>query len=283
MKTQNDPVPSPQPLHELRAENLRLLSENEKLKKDLENELLLHKNLFRQWKELNDTMLTRDSELTGLKRLSNKGISRSAFYGILGIAIMLAALDVYYLLSDSTGNSGTTIPATVMIDSLPVTNVKTTEFPGAVSPSLNAGVPPPSKGAAVDSATYQKKILFPGVSRQGNDSALRAKNTGASGNALTGQTIENVPVAKKADTPAGDTAAEDNTRGLGLYTVKSKAYLYNSPDEGSRLNTFIVHWDNASNTLTALDERNGFIYIEFKNHLGQLSKGWLRKIDLDRI
>jgi len=78
---------------------------------------------------------------------------------------------------------------------------------------------------------------------------------------------------------------KDNTetsKGLGNYKLAGrKVYFHNSPDESTRRNAFIVHWNNA--TLIALDEKNDFIYVEFTNHLGQISKGWLPKKDLKPV
>ncbi len=65
------------------------------------------------------------------------------------------------------------------------------------------------------------------------------------------------------------------------YKVKSKAYFHNKPDESTRRNAFINNWNNAE--LTALNEQNGFIYVTFTNQLGQTSKGWLLKSDLERV
>jgi eukaryotic-like serine/threonine-protein kinase len=39
-----------------------------------------------------------------------------------------------------------------------------------------------------------------------------------------------------------------------------------------------VHWNNA--ILTPQEERNGFVFVVYTNHLGQTSKGWLRIEDL---
>ncbi len=62
------------------------------------------------------------------------------------------------------------------------------------------------------------------------------------------------------------------------YTVISKAYFHDAPAEATRRKAFINHWNNA--VLQPLDEKNGFVYIVFTNHLGQTSKGWLLKKDL---
>jgi serine/threonine protein kinase len=66
--------------------------------------------------------------------------------------------------------------------------------------------------------------------------------------------------------------------GSPKYTVISKAYFHDKPDESTRRNAFIVHWNNA--VLTPLDETDDFIYVVYTNDRGQTSKGWLRKVDL---
>lgn len=62
------------------------------------------------------------------------------------------------------------------------------------------------------------------------------------------------------------------------YKVISKAFFHNSPDESTRREAFINHWNKA--ILTPIEEQNGFIYVIYTNNLGQTSKGWLRKKDL---
>ena len=87
---------------------------------------------------------------------------------------------------------------------------------------------------------------------------------------------------------AGDETATDSTTTedeegdtLGKYRVVSRAYFHNEPKESTRRDAFIVHWNNA--TLNAREEQNGFVYVVFTNHLGQTSRGWLRKKDLTRV
>ncbi|MFL5774252.1 MAG: protein kinase domain-containing protein [Flavisolibacter sp.] len=79
--------------------------------------------------------------------------------------------------------------------------------------------------------------------------------------------------------PEGTTL--DNNTGLGAYRVVGKAYFYNSPDETTRRNAFIVHWNNA--ILHPIEEQKNFIYIVYTNNEGQTSKGWLRKKDIVRV
>lgn len=69
---------------------------------------------------------------------------------------------------------------------------------------------------------------------------------------------------------------------LKKYTLGvQKAYFYSQADASTQRNSFLEKWNNAE--LTALDDKNGFIYVEFFNTEGQITKGWLRKRDLKRI
>lgn len=66
------------------------------------------------------------------------------------------------------------------------------------------------------------------------------------------------------------------------YTVaEPKAYFYSQPDESTRRNIFMVDTNNTE--LTPVDESNGFIYVVFFNTDGEITRGWLRKKDLQRI
>lgn len=82
---------------------------------------------------------------------------------------------------------------------------------------------------------------------------------------------------KKEDTKAG----EPKSSGIGKYKVVNKAYFHNEPDESTRREAFIIHWNNA--VLQPTKEENGFVYVVFTNHLGQTSRGWLKKSDLVEV
>lgn len=95
---------------------------------------------------------------------------------------------------------------------------------------------------------------------------------------------ENETVSKPAEQTAPiKTEAPDEAKpldGATSYKVISKAYFYDEPDETTRRRAFISHWNNSYANIKASEEKNGFIYVTFTNHLGQTSKGWLRKKDL---
>lgn len=102
---------------------------------------------------------------------------------------------------------------------------------------------------------------------------------------------ENTKVPQRVEAGDSESVKEDNEEPeqagddqyIGHYKILSKAYFHNGPDESTRRNAYVVHWNNAYATLKALKEQDGFVYVEFKNDLGQVSKGWLLKKDLQRI
>ena len=85
------------------------------------------------------------------------------------------------------------------------------------------------------------------------------------------------PADKKEDTPN----EEPKSSGIGKYKVVNKAYFHNEPDESTRREAFIIHWNNA--VLQPTKEENGFVYVVFTNHLGQTSRGWLKKSELSEV
>ena len=81
-----------------------------------------------------------------------------------------------------------------------------------------------------------------------------------------------------ADTVA-DKAPVQNRTVIAQYKVGAdRVYFYNQPNESTRRNAYLVNSEEA--TINALEERDGFVYTEFTNSRGQVSKGWLRKQDL---
>ena len=60
-----------------------------------------------------------------------------------------------------------------------------------------------------------------------------------------------------------------------------KAYFYDKPDVRSRRPVYLVSSNDSE--FTASEDTNGFIYVVFFNTDREISKGWLRKVDLRRI
>jgi hypothetical protein len=89
-------------------------------------------------------------------------------------------------------------------------------------------------------------------------------------------------VTQPATTP-GQTAATNGSESkpvVGRYRISSKANFYNAPDENTMRSTFIS--ESSNKVVNALEDKNGFIFVEYTNDLGFTSKGWLSKKDLTK-
>lgn len=80
------------------------------------------------------------------------------------------------------------------------------------------------------------------------------------------------PMSNNEPVQQADTIQEP----VAYKVAATRAYFHNEPDESTRRSAFIPV--NAS--LTGTDEKNGFVYTEFTNSKGQVSKGWLKRTDL---
>lgn len=232
--------------------------ENQKLllQKDFIQQQLLdsQKDLALKEKELQElrTRLQRKEEMIAVSHgTSNKKVVSSAtFYGMLFLSIILASLAAYGLFFSKTGN------ATLAANTTAQDSTKSADSIRQISESKNAAKKP-----------FVKKP----TAKQIRDSIKKAEL----------EQKQNTPVEFTDTSSSENTTPPDNKNDgeeKSRYTVKSKAFFYNQPDESTRREAFIVHWNNAR--LTPLEEKDGFIYVVFTNHLGQTSKGWLRKTDL---
>ena len=62
------------------------------------------------------------------------------------------------------------------------------------------------------------------------------------------------------------------------YTVTDTTFFHDKPDESTRRKTYLDPLNK--NILNPLRDQNGYIYIEYTNHFGRTSKGWINKKDL---
>jgi len=95
----------------------------------------------------------------------------------------------------------------------------------------------------------------------------------------TARAVNNSYGQKSYTEPKSEIREETSSATGTVYTVTGRdVHFHNSPDENTRRNAFINRWNKA--VLRPLDEENGFVYIVYKNHWGQVSKGWLPKKEL---
>jgi serine/threonine-protein kinase len=88
----------------------------------------------------------------------------------------------------------------------------------------------------------------------------------------------NPPSTRISSIDSNKIQAEKPRQAIGQYKVlASRAYFHNNPDKATRRASYLIP---SNDVITALDEKNGFIYTEFTNSRGQTSKGWVRKQDL---
>ncbi len=79
---------------------------------------------------------------------------------------------------------------------------------------------------------------------------------------------------------SGKQAADNNPAPGKEYRVIRTAYLHVSPDAYTRSNTYIIP---GNETVTAINEKNDFIYVTFINTEGKTTKGWLLKKNLSPV
>jgi eukaryotic-like serine/threonine-protein kinase len=232
---------------ELEQENEALQQTVEDYKKQLalkeaEIESLTHK--------MNEPAAAIPASSTTTTAAVRSGVSKTAFFVVLAVSIALAIYALTTLFKPTKAAANTASQSDT---------------------SATAMVPADTSPATITTETRSELTNKPAVTvKQQKDSVADATDE---------NNVENVskPVAEKKPITPPDSG--NNAR--GRYMVKGKAYFHNEPNESTRRDAFIVHWNNA--VLKPLDEKNGFIYVVFTNHLGQTSKGWLRKSDLRQV
>lgn len=135
------------------------------------------------------------------------------------------------------------------------------------------------KAAVVTEGNREKKPVLKSPDIAKAPAASKVKRKGIEAKEREARAIANAASVK----PNVEETAVASNDVKGLYKIVDKAYFHNDPDESTRRKAFVIHWNNSYATIKALEEKNDFVYTVFKNHLGQTSKGWLRKKDLRAV
>ena len=234
--------------------------------------LIQKKNI--QLEELSEKIARQQSEITELKKSApasainfaeRKPVSRSAFTMLLIAVFIISAIAAYSLFFNKSvvgaANTGTLSHNT---DSI----------------STNEGQ---TLSKESENSSAAKKIKKEGRKTQVADSI-------SGGQIAVENNRQEIPGPQtdtdslKTETPkplADEEKKGDDNEDVVRYKVRNKAYFHNDPDPETKREAFIIHWNNA--VLKPIDEKNGFIYVVFTNHLGQTSKGWLSKEDLIEV
>jgi hypothetical protein len=310
------------------SETDRLLRENEKLRKSLEKEKFFNKLLDQEIQELksspNGTAGSQSDYWSSKKR-----VSRSAFYTLLFITLVMAGYigyGIYYDKKFDYLELGKNIPgsrtASVTDNAQPAATpatpanevsasnermkgAETSTTAASQSGSPLATTPAPVVKDSVPTIIGDKKTVVTDKQKQKAAVALTPDeeyNEEEVNATIQEETkpvkrpasiVKSAPPSPRTETastqavstqpaviqPAAIQSAEPRPV-IAKYRVTSKANFYNLPDENTMRSTFITASGNK--VVNALDDKNGFIYVEYTNDLGFTSKGWLSKTDLTK-
>jgi cytoskeletal protein RodZ len=278
----------------------KLQRENERLKKSLEKEQFFNRLLDQELKDLKGSR-TEGVEYNRSHFTSSGGISRSAFNILLVITIALAAFVAYSLLFNRQNNlltrqstsagiiddknnvavPGKTVPAITDSVATIIAEKKTANTsPASISEKKTSTISPvsvPEKKipTILPPVTAQKQTAVPEITAKPVEE-LKVKSKPAHIEQVEAATAQPVTATQ---TPIVQQAPAEKAV-VAKYIVTSKANFYNAPD-GNTLRSYFISPAN-NKIVNALEDKNGFIYVEFKNDVGYVTKGWLSKADLTR-
>lgn len=286
----------------------RLARENEKLKKNLEKEKFFNKLLDQEIKELK----TENSSKYPSDYPSRSGVSKGAFYTLFFLALAMAGFIFYtlynnkqYNLFDSSSVNVSQVdqasPAeqTQNFSTVPGNAASNNELPTAPKDSVpniignNKNVAGAEKKTEVKNKPVENKpVAAAPKDEEYNEAEVEAVLKEPVTTATKKPAASATP--KTTTPPPANTATTDQTQEqqaspaaqqpsrpvIAKYRVSSKANFYNGPDENTLRSAFISA--GANKFVDALDDKNGFIYVEYVNDHGMLSKGWLSKADLTK-
>ncbi len=252
-----------QTLSSFQQENQKLLEEKEKLQGFLLEYQGLSEKMDAEIKFLREEVKQKEKELknsldhppayTYQNSPARNGVSKSAFFALLFLAVCLGVFAAWSLLKNN--KSQPSFETGTSINDTQTTNGE----------SLEQEQDQAAKQLADSTKRYEQK-------------QVKTETANSAENKTSDPLI--FDTATSDSKPNSDTTLPDEV--IAKYKLASKkAYFHNEPDESTRRKAFIVHWNNA--VIEALDEQNGFIYVIYTNHLGQTSKGWLNKKDLEQV
>jgi serine/threonine protein kinase len=242
----------------------KLLTEKEQLQQQVLQYRQQINNKEKEIEELKIFINSKDNEKYSAQKNKEssfvpvkKGVSKTAFVVLVLLAIGLAVFSAYTFLKNN--------------------RPETRSLSNNSTKALNT---PVIKTEQPVKATEEEKEILP-VKKQVKKEPVDKTNDTTDKYNQPVKASENSDISIPKDTQPIKQETEAPPKVTPQYMVTSKAYFYNTPDEGERRNAFVVPSNNA--IITALDEQNDFIYVVFTNQLGQSSKGWLRKKDLQPL
>lgn len=256
-------------LHIADDNSLVLQGENDRLRKQLhrskeisaakEKEIIALKEQIVQLENSEGVAPVLGSSSMSADRNSVR-LSKTALFAMLFLLLGLGAIAAYSLIKNN--NNESSIVAESETDSTTFISTDT------------------ATGSAL-TLTKKEKDRQDKKRKDSIDNEIKAANDLAQNQSETAEEPANAPPVNEAseeETKKQDDAPTAGASGSRYMLAVSKAYFHDEPDESTRRAAFITHWNKA--VLTPLEEKNGFVYVVFTNHLGQTSKGWIKKSDL---
>jgi eukaryotic-like serine/threonine-protein kinase len=245
----------------LQEHNQKHLIEKDELQKSLLKYQHLLSKKDQEIEDLKSNLFQKDDELQQIKSRSNfsapvthsskSGVSQSSFILLLLVTALLAAFSAYSLFSrkeNRVADNRSSVPTNTTTAPNEITDENIIEE--ETEAPLNN--PEPEK---------DNTPIVP-VEENVSEPVEEIKDT-----------VVREPERQPAASPG-------NTAAVKYKVAASRAYFHDEPDEGTRRSAYLIP---SPDTINPLEEKNGFIYIIFTNHLGQTSRGWIQKKDLAPI
>ncbi|MEO8583159.1 MAG: hypothetical protein ABI415_05145 [Flavitalea sp.] len=248
MPTQNE-IPGVSLIDRLQAENKKLKDDNAELHRSISKLQLFNKILEREVTELKSPVTEEPVINHGFHQQSGPPlpIKRITTYTVIGLLVIASIYSIASLFSGSKSSSQVEPSVTEKTEVPTPAETKTTNTAPLPATKKSATVIPPN------TVTASQRALALRIDTSRRRRALMEDNT------------------------PYDSIGASNF-GLGHFKVLSRAYFYNKPDFNTKSELYINHLTRTS--LEALDEKNGFVFVVFKNEAGKVTRGWLRKADL---
>ncbi|MBO9572930.1 MAG: hypothetical protein J7497_12110, partial [Chitinophagaceae bacterium] len=231
---------------------------------------------------------------------AKRRFSAGAFYTVLVLALAMAGFIFYTLYNNKQYNlfgdqETVKAPAQPITTSDEVNNpvAPPEEAPVTTAPAIATDTVPQIIGTTPAPVTKPAEAVKDEPAPSTKESVATVNNNNSTANNIQ----EKAPVIKqeipKTAKPVTEKPAEvtaTNTQPatppvaaparqvIARYKVPSKANFYSSADENTLRSAYI---NGGNRTVEALEEKNGFIYVEYVNENGMMTKGWLSKKDLN--
>lgn len=203
-------------------------------------------------------------------------VSKAAFNALLIVLFIVGGIAIYGLFFNKSALGSANAKTRIISVEEPAKN-RAEQRGSSISENRGAAKQPATdeKKAVIKKPAATNKILT-GKTEQKREGLVKKDSTTARENKLSKAVVAENTSDEETTTKTNNDDAKESR-----YKVRNKAYFHNEPDAGTRREAFIVHWNNA--VLKPQAEKNGFVYIVFTNHQGQVSKGWLSKSDLIEV